>query len=100
MIFCNIVVVSQMEPDYFEPENPPSCTITCLVMIIATAAITPVLLIPLLWEDESTYFISILLATVIFCIVLFPVSWWATKRIKKWARISVERRDKIEEEID
>jgi len=89
-----------MEHDYFEPEEPPSCTITCAGLIISAMIISPAFLIPLLWEDDSTYFLSILIVTAIFCIVTFPVAWWAAKRTKKWARLSVERNAKTQEEID
>jgi hypothetical protein len=86
-----------MDCDYFEPETPPSCAMTCVVMIIAAVAVSPTLFIPLFWEDESTYFLSILIVTAIFSIVMFPVSWWAAKRVKKWARISVEGKKQEEQ---
>jgi hypothetical protein len=50
-------------------------------------------MLPIIFADESTFVFYFLLAMIPILLILFPVSWWGAKRVKKWARISVERRE-------
>ena len=82
-----------MEGEYFEPEDPPSCKGTCGVLCIAAFYMATMLLLPIFFADESTFFLYTMIAAALSMIVLFPASWWAAKRMKKWARMNVERRE-------
>ena len=87
-----------MEHDYFEAEDPPSCAVTCTVITLVGFTIAIPLMIPILFGDESTFFLYTVIASAIIMVILFPASWWAAKRTKKWARLSVERKTKTPEE--
>ena len=89
-----------MEGEYFAPEDPPSCAITIIVMIAAGFALSIPMMIPIIFADESTYTFYFLLAMVPIILIVFPVSWWGAKRTKKWARLTVERREQESQNND
>ena len=72
-----------MDEDYFEPEKSPSYFKTCLAMFAVALILAPLFLAPLeLWERSDFLFI-VLVVALIFSLILMPVAWWVTKRIKK-----------------
>jgi hypothetical protein len=83
-----------MEGDYFEPEDPPSCVRTCLVMCATSIVITVIFIIIIAFRDEPNFYLITIIGAIVTTIVIMPPAWWAGKRVKKWVRFRVEQERK------
>ena len=89
-----------MEGDYFEPEDPPSCARTCVVMCATSFAIAVIFIIILTFRNEPNFYLLTIIGAIIITIVIMPPAWWAGKRVKKWARFKVEHERKKKQSED